>query len=74
MGGRHLSASLLLDAGFSVASVADRMGHTTPATTLKVYGHSLQNRDKYAADEIDLLFDIKNLMWHLYIPRQLFIP
>lgn len=56
---RHLSASLLLDAGYSVASVADRMGHTTPATTLKVYAHAMQNRDKYAADEIDRHFDIK---------------
>lgn len=56
---RHLSASLLLDAGYSVASVADRMGHTTPTTTLKVYAHALQNRDKCAADEIDRHFDIK---------------
>lgn len=56
---RHLSASLLLDAGYSVASIADRMGHTTPATTLKVYAHSMQNRDKYAADEIDSHFNIK---------------
>ncbi len=55
---RHLSASLLLDAGFSVASVADRMGHTTPATTLKVYAHAMQNRDKSAADEIDKHFDV----------------
>ena len=56
---RHLSASLLLDAGYSVASVADRMGHTTPTTTLKVYAHALQNRDKCAADEIDKHFSIK---------------
>lgn len=55
---RHLSASLLLDAGFSVASVADRMGHTTPTTTLKVYAHALQNRDKSAAEEIDKHFDV----------------
>lgn len=56
---RHLSASLLLDAGYSVASVADRMGHTTPSTTLKVYAHAMQNRDKYAADEIDRHFNVK---------------
>jgi integrase len=56
---RHLSASLLLDAGYSVASVADRMGHTTPTTTLKVYAHALQNRDKCAAEEIDKHFNIK---------------
>lgn len=55
---RHLSASLLLDAGFSVASVADRMGHTTPTTTLKVYAHALQNRDKNAAEEIDKHFNV----------------
>lgn len=55
---RHLSASLLLDAGFSVASVADRMGHTTPTTTLKVYAHALQNRDKSAAEEIDKHFKV----------------
>lgn len=56
---RHLSASLLLDAGYSVASVADRMGHTTPATTLKVYAHAMQNRDKCAAEEIDRHFNVK---------------
>lgn len=56
---RHLSASLLLDAGYSAASVADRIGHTTPTTTLKVYAHALQNRDKCAADEIDKHFEIK---------------
>ena len=56
---RHLSASLLLDAGYSAASVADRIGHTTPATTLKIYAHSLQNRDRHAADELDRHIKIK---------------
>jgi integrase len=36
---RHSHASLLIDQGANVLAVAQRMGHTDPAVTLRVYGH-----------------------------------
>ncbi|MDN3309598.1 site-specific integrase [Microbacterium oryzae] len=36
---RHTYASLLLDAGESIIAVAERLGHSDPSFTLKVYGH-----------------------------------
>ncbi|MDP9387585.1 MAG: site-specific integrase [Actinomycetota bacterium] len=45
---RHLQASLLLDAGEAVTTVAARLGHRDASTTLKVYGH-LPGADTRAA-------------------------
>lgn len=56
---RHLNASLLLDEGYSVAAVADRIGHASPSTTLNVYAHALRERDLQAADSIDRRLQIK---------------
>lgn len=39
---RHTHASLLLSAGVSVASVAQRLGHSNMATTQKVYLHIIR--------------------------------
>lgn len=36
---RHSHASLLIDQGANLLAVAQRMGHTDPAVTLRVYGH-----------------------------------
>jgi len=42
---RHLQASLLLDAGEAITTVAARLGHRDTATTLKVYGHLMPGAD-----------------------------
>lgn len=46
---RHLQASLLLDAGEAVTTLAARLGHRDTSTTLKVYGHLMPGADTRAA-------------------------
>lgn len=36
---RHTHCSLLLEAGASIKEVQDRLGHSTPRTTMRVYAH-----------------------------------
>jgi integrase len=50
---RHTSATLLLGAGVSLRVVADRLGHETPATTLKFYAAALPDQQQAAADVFD---------------------
>jgi integrase len=44
---RHTHASILIDAGLDILSISRRLGHASPTTTLRVYGHLF--RDKNAA-------------------------
>lgn len=46
---RHFSATQLIGAGVDVRTVAHRLGHADPATTLRVYAHALAERDRGAA-------------------------
>jgi integrase len=46
---RHLQASLLLDAGEAITTVAARLSHRDTSTTLKVYGHLMPGADSRAA-------------------------
>lgn len=46
---RHTYATLALQAGVSLRTVADRLGHTDPALTLRVYSHALPADDRQAA-------------------------
>ena len=51
---RHTRASVLLcDETVSDKVVQDRLGHSTFAVTMDVYGHVMTGRDKSAADSID---------------------
>lgn len=54
---RHLQASLLLDAGESVTTVAARLGHRDTATTLRVYAHLMPGADARAADIVGGMLD-----------------
>ena len=49
---RHWHASQLVAAGVDLNTIADRLGHQTPAFTLAVYGHSNEERDRAAAAAI----------------------
>jgi integrase len=46
---RHFSATQLIGAGTDVRTVAGRLGHADPSTTLRVYAHALADRDRAAA-------------------------
>jgi len=50
---RHSHASILLKAGESVNVVADRLGHTDPGMTLRIYGHVLPGMQQQAANRFD---------------------
>ena len=50
---RHCHASLLLALGESIRTVADRLGHASPTTTLRLYAHLLPGADRQAAAKID---------------------
>jgi integrase len=50
---RHSHASQLLDQGENLKVIQERLGHSTPAFTLSVYGHSMAGRDKEAATKIN---------------------
>lgn len=49
---RHFSASHLIAAGVDVRTVAGRLGHANPSTTLGIYAHAFAARDQAAATAI----------------------
>ena len=42
---RHTHATQLLAAGVPLLEVAKRLGHSSPAITLKLYAHAIPNYD-----------------------------
>lgn len=54
---RHYVATRLLAAGVDVRTVAGRLGHRNPSTTLNVYSHFVPEADRDAADELGRIFD-----------------
>lgn len=53
---RHFSATQLIGAGTDVRTVASRLGHADPSTTLRVYSHAIADRYKAAAQVLGELF------------------
>ena len=49
---RHWNATQLVANNVDLNTVADRLGHSTPAFTLAVYGHSDAERDRAAASKL----------------------
>jgi integrase len=54
---RHYFASMLLAAGMSIRDVAEYLGHSDPAFTLRTYTHLLPSSDRRARRVFDDLFD-----------------
>ena len=54
---RHFFASVLLDKGESIKAVAEYLGHSDPAFTLRVYTHLMPSSDRRARNAFDDLFD-----------------
>ena len=53
---RHYVATRLLASGIDVRTVAGRLGHRNPATTLNVYSHFVPEADQQAAKALGALF------------------
>jgi integrase len=54
---RHFMASRMLAQGVDVRTVANRLGHANPTTTLRVYAHLIPEADRAAADDLGRLLD-----------------
>lgn len=52
---RHTHASILLANNMDVVAVAHRMGHADASTTLRVYAHAYDSRDRDSARAMDRL-------------------
>ena len=50
---RHTHVSQLIDAGVDVVTISKRIGHASPAITLRVYAHLFRKDDGKAADAIN---------------------
>lgn len=53
---RHTHASQLIADGMDVLTISRRLGHGSPAITLRVYGHLFKNTDARAAEVMEKTF------------------
>lgn len=56
---RHLSATLLIEAGLPTAAVQQRLGHQSIQTTIRFYTHRSAKLSQQAASAMDVLFSEK---------------
>lgn len=54
---RHTNASIMISRGVPITTAAKRLGHTTPATTTKIYAHEIASMDAKTAEMINDLFN-----------------
>ncbi|MBO8170195.1 MAG: site-specific integrase [Thermoanaerobacteraceae bacterium] len=50
---RHFNATMMLKYGIDVKIAAERLGHSTPSTTQKIYQHVLKDMDMEAAEKLN---------------------
>jgi len=50
---RHSHASLLIELGANLLALAQRMGHSDPAITLRVYGHLFEGTQEELSRQLD---------------------
>ncbi len=55
---RHTNASLLIANGVNIPTVSKRLGHSTVATTTRIYSHAIQSADEKAADVLAEKLDV----------------
>jgi integrase len=53
---RHTHVSQLIASGMDVLTISRRIGHASPAITLRVYGHLFGNTDARAAEIMETTF------------------
>jgi integrase len=73
VGIRHLLASSLLDAGYGIAEVAERLGHD-PATLMRYYSRVNAARRRQAADHIADLVSPRAAVTHLDAAGEPLVP
>jgi integrase len=56
---RHTHASLLIKQGVHIKVISERLGHSSVAITMDLYGHLMQNMQSEAADGLDSLLKKK---------------
>jgi integrase len=54
---RHFVATQMIGAGHDIRTVAGRLGHAQPSTTLNIYSAFLHERDRAAADDLGRLLE-----------------
>lgn len=56
---RHTNASIMISSGVPITTTAKRLGHSTSATTSRVYAHAIASADAVAAQVIQSVLPIK---------------
>lgn len=54
---RHSHASLLIELGYNILVISERLGHESAETTLETYAHLYPNKQVALANELDDFFD-----------------
>ena len=57
---RHTSATLQIAAGVPIRTVADRLGHAQPSTTVNIYSHAIKSSSNYAVEVLSEILDSRN--------------
>ena len=55
--GRHTHATLALKAGVPIKVISERLGHESPASTLKQYAHVIPGMQADAAAQVAAMID-----------------
>lgn len=58
---RHTNATLMIAEGMDVCVVSKRLGHASSSTTLNIYAHALQSKDKVAADSLENVLNLERI-------------
>jgi integrase len=56
---RHTCASIMISSGVPITTTAKRLGHSTSATTSKIYAHAIASADAATAQVIQSILPIK---------------
>lgn len=57
---RHTNATLMINSGVPLTTIAARLGHADPTTTSKIYIHAIKSADAAAAEQLDMVFSKQN--------------